>query len=87
MERPDLGRTEGFALARLAGAAAPGSLVRARVTGHGAEMLEAVPGLRPQSTRKSAAPRSRPASSLANRTAAAPPAPSRSKRSAPLSSL
>ena len=44
MERPDLGRTEGFALARLAGgAAAPGSLVPARVTGHGPEMLEAVP--------------------------------------------
>ena len=44
MERPDLGRTEGFALARLAGGpAAPGSLVRARVVGHGPEMLEAVP--------------------------------------------
>jgi threonylcarbamoyladenosine tRNA methylthiotransferase MtaB len=44
MERPDLGRTEGFALARLGGAAAPpGSVVRARVTGHAAETLEAVP--------------------------------------------
>ena len=43
MERPDLGRTEGFALARLRGAAAPGSVVRARVTGHAAETLEAVP--------------------------------------------
>jgi threonylcarbamoyladenosine tRNA methylthiotransferase MtaB len=44
MERPDLGRTEGFALARLPGAAAaPGSLVRARVTAHGPDMLEAVP--------------------------------------------
>jgi threonylcarbamoyladenosine tRNA methylthiotransferase MtaB len=43
MERPDLGRTEGFALARLRGAAPPGSVVRARVTGHAAETLEAVP--------------------------------------------
>ena len=43
MERPDLGRTEGFALARLAGSAAPGSLLRARVVGHGPDLLEAVP--------------------------------------------
>jgi threonylcarbamoyladenosine tRNA methylthiotransferase MtaB len=43
MERADLGRTEGFALARLTGPAAPGSVVRARVTGYGAEVLHAVP--------------------------------------------
>jgi threonylcarbamoyladenosine tRNA methylthiotransferase MtaB len=43
MERPGLGRTEGFALARLAVNAVPGSVVEARVTGHDAEMLEAVP--------------------------------------------
>ncbi len=33
MERPDLGRTEGFAPTRIAGEAAPGSLVAARITG------------------------------------------------------
>jgi len=44
MERPDLGRTEGFALAGLAGGTAtPGSLVRARIVGHGVDRLEAVP--------------------------------------------
>ena len=44
MERPGLGRTEGFALARLAGSAAqPGSMVSARVVGHDLELLEAVP--------------------------------------------
>jgi hypothetical protein len=33
MERPDLGRTEGFAPARLATPAPPGAIVAARVTG------------------------------------------------------
>jgi threonylcarbamoyladenosine tRNA methylthiotransferase MtaB len=43
MERPDLGRTEDFALARLTGVAATGRLVRARILGHGLEVLETVP--------------------------------------------
>ena len=33
MERPDLGRTEGFAQTRLAGGHAPGAIVDARITG------------------------------------------------------
>ena len=33
MERPDLGRTEGFAQTRLDGAARPGAIVAARITG------------------------------------------------------
>ena len=33
MERPDLGRTEGFAQTRLAGEHAPGALVDARIIG------------------------------------------------------
>jgi threonylcarbamoyladenosine tRNA methylthiotransferase MtaB len=33
MERPDLGRTEGFARTRLAGGQAPGAIVQARISG------------------------------------------------------
>jgi threonylcarbamoyladenosine tRNA methylthiotransferase MtaB len=33
MERPDLGRTEGFAQTRLAGRHDPGAIVDARITG------------------------------------------------------
>jgi hypothetical protein len=33
MERPDLGRTEGFAQTRVAGRHAPGSLLAARIVG------------------------------------------------------
>ncbi len=39
MERPDLGRTEGFAQARLDGARNPGAIVAARVTGQDAGLL------------------------------------------------
>jgi threonylcarbamoyladenosine tRNA methylthiotransferase MtaB len=39
MERPDLGRTEGFAQARLAGRHAPGAIVAARVTGRADGLL------------------------------------------------
>jgi threonylcarbamoyladenosine tRNA methylthiotransferase MtaB len=40
MERPDLGRTEGFAQTRLGGAASPGSIVAARITGQdGGQLL------------------------------------------------
>ncbi|TPE52775.1 tRNA (N(6)-L-threonylcarbamoyladenosine(37)-C(2))-methylthiotransferase MtaB [Amaricoccus solimangrovi] len=44
MERADLGRTEGFAPTRIAGAARPGSLIEARVTGSadGALLAEAI---------------------------------------------
>ena len=34
MERPDLGRSEGFARTRLPGAHAPGEIVEARIGGH-----------------------------------------------------
>jgi threonylcarbamoyladenosine tRNA methylthiotransferase MtaB len=33
MERPDLGRTEGFARTRLPGANPPGQIVQARISG------------------------------------------------------
>jgi threonylcarbamoyladenosine tRNA methylthiotransferase MtaB len=39
MERPDFGRTEGFAPVRLAGCAAPGSIVEARIIGADATAL------------------------------------------------
>ena len=39
MERPDIGRTEGFAPTRLATPAAPGSIVTARIVGHEAGQL------------------------------------------------
>ena len=39
MERPDLGRTEGFALARVTTALTPGELVAARVIGQSGEAL------------------------------------------------
>ena len=39
MERPDLGRTEGFAQTRLAGTHAPGTIVAARITGQAEGML------------------------------------------------
>ena len=39
MERPDLGRTEGFAQTRLAGNSAPGTVVAARITGQAEGML------------------------------------------------
>jgi threonylcarbamoyladenosine tRNA methylthiotransferase MtaB len=39
MERPGIGRTEGFAQAKLAGCHDPGALVSARVTGRDAEFL------------------------------------------------
>ncbi len=39
MERPDLGRTEGFAQTRLAGEHAPGTIVAARITGQAEGML------------------------------------------------
>jgi threonylcarbamoyladenosine tRNA methylthiotransferase MtaB len=39
MERPDFGRTEGFAPVRLAAGAEPGAIVEARVTGAGADAL------------------------------------------------
>jgi threonylcarbamoyladenosine tRNA methylthiotransferase MtaB len=39
MERPDLGRTEGFARARLAGRQADGAIVPARVVGRTDELL------------------------------------------------
>ena len=42
MERPDLGRTEGFAPTRLAAEAAPGAIVAARITGREGERLLAV---------------------------------------------
>src|SRR5690606_28061581 len=42
MERSDLGRTEGFASVRLEGAATPGAIVAARITGHEGERLLAV---------------------------------------------
>ena len=42
MERPDLGRTEGFAATRLAAEAAPGAIVAARITGREGERLLAV---------------------------------------------
>jgi threonylcarbamoyladenosine tRNA methylthiotransferase MtaB len=42
MERPDLGRTEGFAPARLAAPCEPGAIVEARVTGAAAGALLAV---------------------------------------------
>ncbi len=42
MERPDLGRTEGFAQTRLAAGAEPGAIVAARITGCEGERLLAV---------------------------------------------
>jgi threonylcarbamoyladenosine tRNA methylthiotransferase MtaB len=39
MERPDLGRTEGFAQTRLNAAAAPGAIVAAQITGHEGDLL------------------------------------------------
>ncbi len=39
MERPDLGRTEGFAQTRLSGNSAPGMVVAARITGQAEGML------------------------------------------------
>ena len=39
MERPDLGRTEGFAQTRLAGDHAPGTIVAARITGQAEGLL------------------------------------------------
>ena len=39
MERPDLGRTEGFAQTRLAGARRPGAIVAARITGQAEGLL------------------------------------------------
>jgi hypothetical protein len=39
MEKPDLGRTEGFAQTRLAGAWQPGAVVPARITGRDAGLL------------------------------------------------
>jgi threonylcarbamoyladenosine tRNA methylthiotransferase MtaB len=39
MERPGLGRTEGFARTRLSGAHAPGALVAARITGRDEDLL------------------------------------------------
>jgi len=39
MERPDLGRTEGFAQTRLDGAATPGAIVAARITGRAEGLL------------------------------------------------
>ncbi len=39
MERPDLGRTEGFAQTRLTAPAAPGAIVAARITGREGEIL------------------------------------------------
>ncbi len=41
MERPDLGRTEGFAQTRLPGAYTPGAIVPARITGQDAGLLVA----------------------------------------------
>jgi threonylcarbamoyladenosine tRNA methylthiotransferase MtaB len=44
MERPDLGRTEGFAPTRVPGGAAePGSLIETRITGHDGTTLVAAP--------------------------------------------
>jgi threonylcarbamoyladenosine tRNA methylthiotransferase MtaB len=39
MERPELGRTEGFARTRLGGAHAPGAIVAARITGEAEGLL------------------------------------------------
>jgi threonylcarbamoyladenosine tRNA methylthiotransferase MtaB len=39
MERPDLGRTEGFAQTRLNAQVAPGTIVAARITGHEDDLL------------------------------------------------
>lgn len=39
MERPDLGRTEGFAQTRLPGERPPGALVEARITGRAGDLL------------------------------------------------
>ena len=39
MERPELGRTEGFAQVRLAGAQRPGAIVAARIVGTAEDML------------------------------------------------
>lgn len=43
MEKPDLGRTEGFALTRLSGDHTPGGIVRARITGQADGVLTADP--------------------------------------------
>ena len=96
MERPDLGRTEGFALARLRGAARagqpgarPGHRARRRDARGGAGLTprSPAPALPGQTTRKSVALRSRSLSSVANRSLADPPTPSPSKNRAPVSSL
>jgi hypothetical protein len=39
MERPDLGRTEGFAQTRLNAQVAPGTIVAARITGQEGDVL------------------------------------------------
>jgi hypothetical protein len=39
MERPDLGRTEGFAQTRIEGTATPGTIVPARITGSAEGLL------------------------------------------------
>ena len=41
MEKPEIGRTEGFALTRLPGSAIPGSVVSARILGTEGDVLVA----------------------------------------------